>query len=409
MNHPRHISIRDYSYDLPEDRIARYPLQQRDASRLLVYDQGRITESTYQNLAGYLPPGSLLVLNDTRVVEARLLFKKPTGGVVEIFCLEPGQGYADISSALRQQGKVNWKCLVGGASKWKPGQVLEKKFEPGGIKLTARYADKIPEAFLVELAWTPAVMSFSELLHQAGVVPLPPYLKREAESADAERYQTIFAGAEGSVAAPTAGLHITPHIMDELSKKNIRTAFVTLHVGAGTFKPVKSATIGEHAMHTEWIDVKKETIRDLIDHLENHVAAVGTTSLRTVESLHWLGVKIARGLMNDIEPLGQWEAYDLAHHNIPPKQSLTALLDFMEKTGRKNLVTQTGILIAPGYEFQIVKTLVTNFHQPQSTLLLLIAAFIGHAWKDVYAYALDHGFRFLSYGDGCLLRMDHRS
>jgi S-adenosylmethionine:tRNA ribosyltransferase-isomerase len=404
MKDPRNISIKDYSYPLPEEKIARYPLAERDASKLLVYNEGNIAEDIYQNIDTHLPENSLLVFNNTKVVEARLLFQKPSGGIIEIFCLEPHEQYGDITSAMLQQEKVLWKCLVGGASKWKRGQVLEKKIITSGneIILFATYIEKRTDHFIIELSWLPGNISFAELLHHAGAIPLPPYIKREAETSDAERYQTIYAHHDGSVAAPTAGLHFTESVFEKLKKKNIQTDFVTLHVGAGTFKPVKSEPIGEHEMHAEFIDVSKETIEQILQNLNNDIIAVGTTSLRTIESLYWLGVKALKPEHSSVV-LSQWEAYELAEYNISPAEALNALIEWMSKNKLNRLITKTQILIAPSYKAKIVSGLITNFHQPNSTLLLLVAALIGDDWRKVYDYALQNDFRFLSYGDGSLL------
>lgn len=411
MQDPRTISIQDYSYSLPEDRIARYPLAERDASKLLIYGQNIIKEDTYRNIANHLTADSLLIFNDTKVIEARLLFTKPTGGVIEIFCLEPHERYPDVTTAMLQQEKVYWHCLVGGASKWKPGQVLEKNIKQASneIKLYARYVEKRSGSFIIELSWTPGILSFAEILHHTGAIPLPPYIKRAVEESDKERYQTIYAHFEGSVAAPTAGLHFTERVFDSLKEKGIETDFVTLHVGAGTFKPVKSELMADHEMHAEWIDVPIATIRNIIRALDQNIIAVGTTSLRTIESLYWYGVKCAIGnwqlaiVPESTITLSQWEAYELNKTNIPIKDALLALVNWMDKHKMERLIAKTQILIAPGYEFKIVKGLITNFHQPNSTLLLLVAALIGKEWKQVYDYALLHDFRFLSYGDGSLL------
>lgn len=407
---PRNLSIKDFTYDLPEDRIAKYPLPERDASKLLVYEGGKITEDVYKNLDRHLPSNSLLVFNDTRVIEARLLFQKSTGGIIEIFCLEAHEQYGDITAAMNQYGKVLWQCLVGGASKWKHGQVLEKKISSSrGIVLHAKYVEKKIDCFVIEFSWSDSSLNFAEVLHHSGVIPLPPYIKRAAERSDEERYQTIYAHHEGSVAAPTAGLHFTGHVFNALGSKNIKTDFVTLHVGAGTFKPVKSETIGGHEMHAEFINVSKETIENIFKNLSKNIIPVGTTSLRTIESLYWLGVKLA----TRYGPLGvphgesieldQWECYELEKMSVEPKRALGALIDFMQKENAGRLITKTQILIAPPYKTKIATALVTNFHQPQSTLLLLIAALIKEDWRNVYDHALQHNFRFLSYGDGCLL------
>jgi S-adenosylmethionine:tRNA ribosyltransferase-isomerase len=407
---PGNLSIKDFTYHLPEDRIAKYPLPERDASKLLIYKQGKITEDVYKNLSFHLPPGSLLVFNDTKVIEARLLFQKPTGGIIEIFCLEPHEQYGDITVAMKKHSKVLWQCLIGGASKWKPGQRLAKKINlPKEIMLCAKYVEKRIDSFVIEFSWNDTSLPFAEILHHAGAVPLPPYIRRAPESSDEERYQTIYAHNDGSVAAPTAGLHFTENIFDKLRSEKIKTDFVTLHVGAGTFKPVKSETIEGHEMHAEFINVSRKTIENISKNLSQNIIAVGTTSLRTIESLYWLGVKSAIGNMQLKMPeeklieLGQWDCYELEKVNIEPTRALEALLDFMEKQNMERLIAKTQILIAPPYKARIASALITNFHQPQSTLLLLVAALIKEDWRKVYHYALQHEFRFLSYGDGCLL------
>lgn len=401
MNDPRNISIRDFTYSLPEERIAKYPLSERDASKLLICKGGKISEDIYKNIAGHLPENSLLILNNTKVVEARLLFQKPSGGTIEVFCLEPHEQYADITTAMLQKGKVWWYCLVGGASKWKKGQVLEKSINEIGI--SASYVDKKNDSFIIELSWKPSHLSFAEILHLAGAIPLPPYIKRKVEAADAERYQTVYAEMEGSVAAPTAGLHFTDEIFKNLELKNIETDFVTLHVGAGTFKPVKSERMYDHTMHSEWIDVSRTTIKRIYDHLDGNIIAVGTTSLRTIESLYWIGLKTYLSPGIQIPELEQWDAYELNEKNVSVKDAFNSLLNWMEKTNTIRLITKTRLLIAPGYEFKVIKALITNFHQPQSTLLLLVAALAGKDWRNIYNYALENNFRFLSYGDGSLL------
>lgn len=405
--HPKNISITDYTYFLPEDRIARYPLKDRDSSKLLIYKDGLISESIYRNLAGHLPAGSLLVLNNTKVIEARLLFQKPTGGIIEIFCLEPPAVYPDITTAMLQKEKVTWLCLIGGASKWKHGQVLEKKIKHGEIviNLKASYIKKNQDSFLIELSWEPANLCFAEILHLAGVIPLPPYIKREVEESDRERYQTIYAHCDGSVAAPTAGLHFTDELFSKFKKKNIQIDFVTLHVGAGTFKPVKSETLELHEMHAEFIQVNKVFIEKLKANLNNNIIAVGTTSIRTLESLYWMGVKtkLNPSINHSSLSLLQWEAYELEGKNISKEEALQSLLDWMQNNKLTYLFTKTQLLIAPGYAVKIPDALITNFHQPQSTLLLLIDALIGDDWKKTYQYALENNFRFLSYGDGNLL------
>ena len=402
--HPKKISIRDYTYDLPPTAIADYPLAERDASRLLVYRGGIIGETVYRDIAGRLPQGTLLVFNNTRVVEARILFQKETGASIEIFCLEPPTDYGGMAAAMSQTGRVRWKCLIGGASKWKAGQVLSKTI--AGLTLEARYVEKLADSFLVELSWEPASLSFAELLHRAGLIPLPPYIHRAPDAADSERYQTVYARHDGSVAAPTAGLHFTEAIFESLEARHIGRTFVTLHVGAGTFLPVKAPTLEQHMMHTEFIAVAAETIRDLIAALREGrpTIPVGTTSARTVESLYWLGVKALREPAVEAGELvvRQWDAYEEAN-GVETVVALNALLDWMDRQGLEQLITTTQLLITPGYRWKIARALITNFHQPESTLLLLVASLIGEDWRKVYDHALEHGFRFLSYGDGCLL------
>jgi len=442
MKHPSDLHIEDFNYELPNEKIAKYPLEQRDQSKLLIYggvefsglsnpNSGKsdsisangisIKESVYANIADELPSGSMLVFNDTKVVEARLLFQKPTGGLIELFCLEPADHYADITTAMLQKGSVQWKCLVGGAKKWKEGALHFTK-EAGTtassnppetpLKIIANKVEILPDCFLIEFSWEPAGISFAEVLHLAGDIPLPPYLNRETEEADKERYQTIYAKHDGSVAAPTAGLHFTQHVFSQLEKNQIYKGYVTLHVGAGTFKPVKAAQMKDHEMHAEFIDVQQSTIEQLLAHVSKGIIAVGTTSLRTLESLYWIGVKTIHNpslAAADLQ-VSQWEPYQHAEENSENKgnaftaeESLTALLQWMKKNNADRIITKTQIIIAPGYTFRIISALVTNFHQPQSTLLLLISAIVGEEWRRIYEYALTHNYRFLSYGDGSLL------
>jgi S-adenosylmethionine:tRNA ribosyltransferase-isomerase len=408
MTDPRTILIKDYTYVLPEERIAKYPLPERDASKLLIYKEGKITEDIYRNIAGHLPPESGLIFKDTKVIEARLLFQKLSGGVIELFCLEPHDQYSDITTAMMQPERVLWKCLVGGASKWKHGQVLEMKIirQHDEFILTAKYIAKAEDSFIIELSWNDPALSFSEVLHLSGAIPLPPYIKRNAEENDSVRYQTIYAHHDGSVAAPTAGLHFTDSVFKTFGEKKIKTDYITLHVGAGTFKPVKTEILQHHEMHAEFFSVSKKFIQNLIDNIDKKIIAVGTTTLRTIESLYWLGVK--RSIVNgewskaEIALITQWEGYELKNE-LTVKESLECLVAAMEKNKLENLVAKTQIIIAPGYKFKIVNGLATNFHQPGSTLLLLIAAFTGNDWRKIYDYALKNEFRFLSYGDGCLL------
>lgn len=402
--HPKELRIEDYTYLLPDERIAKYPLATRDASKLLIYKNGEITEDNYRNIAQHIPSHTLMVFNQTKVVHARLLFTKPSGGVIEVFCLSPHNQYMDIQTAMLQKGKVEWECLVGGASKWKHGMVLQLINEAPHFTLSAKITHRMPGAYTLMLEWDDAQLTFAEVLHYAGKVPLPPYLHRNAEVSDEERYQTLFAKQEGSVAAPTAGLHFTKDVLQNLLEKKIDNAFVTLHVGAGTFKPVKSETMAEHEMHAEWIDVSINTIKQLKEHPDGKIVAVGTTSLRTLESLYWIGNKLVNGEDVDLHGIAitQWEPYE-EKPICTPSIALDAIIAYLEEHRLNNLVTRTQILIAPGYSFKIVNGLVTNFHQPQSTLLLLVSAFIGQDWRVIYNFAMEHDYRFLSYGDGCLL------
>ena len=404
MQSPKEIRISDYHYDLPDSRIARFPLEERDASKLLIWENGNISEDIYRNLPSHLQPGTSLVFNNTRVVEARILFTKHTGGQIEVFALEPGPQYPDITTAMLQTGSVQWKCMVGGASKWKKGMVLEKQL--GATTLKASIADQLPDCFLLNLEWNAPDMTFAELLHRAGLIPLPPYLKRDAEASDNERYQTIYAQEEGSVAAPTAGLHFTDRIFESLREKQIVSRFVTLHVGAGTFKPVKTETMEDHLMHAEFIDVSGDTILALSK--DEQIIAVGTTSLRTLESLYWMGIKASLNPNISLEEMEmkQWDVYDqLQYYILPREEALQHLLTYMNNRKMERMVCRTSLLIAPGYQPQMIAGIITNFHQPQSTLLLLIAALAGPRWREIYDYALTHDFRFLSYGDGSLIKI----
>lgn len=398
--HPREIQISDYTYTLPEEKIAHYPLQERDASKLLVHQNGTITESLYRNIADFLPEDSLLVFNNTKVIHARLFFENANGGKVEVFCLEPQEANAEMASVMSRMKTIRWKCLVGRASKWKE-KLLKKKIE--GFELTAEIVDRISDTFIVEFNWQPEHLTFAEILDKAGMMPIPPYLHRHSDEIDLTRYQTVYAKHEGSVAAPTAGLHFTEAVFESLKRKNIETTEVTLHVGAGTFKPVKSEAMAGHEMHAELIDVKRETVEKLIAAKENSKAiiAVGTTSMRTLESLYWMGVKEAsnpKASVQDLE-IKQWDAYELPGND----NALNLLLNWMKQNSLERIVCKTQIIIAPPYNPKVVNALATNFHQPNSTLLLLVAAVVGNDWKKVYDYALSNNFRFLSYGDGSLL------
>lgn len=406
--HPKDIAITGYTYLLPDKKIAVFPLAKRDASKLLVYKHNIIQQDTYQNLAAYLPQNSLLIFNNTKVIPARILFKKPSGGMIEIFCLEPSEAIGEYSFVMNKKEKVRWKCMIGGAGKWKQGSLI-KKFSNGlfSTELTVTLLEKLPDAYIVEFEWQPAHLSFAEMILQMGDIPLPPYIKRKPEEADKKRYQTIYAAYDGSVAAPTAGLHFTKEVFALLKAKNIATDFVTLHVGAGTFKPVKASIMQHHEMHAEWMDVTSETIKNIIANIDNSITAVGTTSLRTIESLYWMGVKTILFSESSLQDLviHQWDVYEdpLLSTRFSSTAALLSLLHWMHKNNCKSIIAKTQILIAPGYHFKIAKAIITNFHQPQSTLLLLVAAAIGEGWKKIYHYALENDFRFLSYGDGSLL------
>lgn len=405
--HPRHLSINDFTYHLPSEKIAIYPLKQRDQSKLLIYKTGVITQGVYKNIANHLPEKSLLIFNNTKVIPARILFKKDTGGIIEIFCLEPFEENKEYVSVMNKQGSSKWKCMIGGASKWKEGNLTKKFFlKDDEVALTVSLKEKLTDAYVAEFSWEPTHYSFATIIENAGDIPLPPYIKREIIVSDKDRYQTIYAQHDGSVAAPTAGLHFTPEIFSSFKKKKIQTDFVTLHVGAGTFKPVKSEIMDEHEMHAEWIDVSISTIENILTNLKENIVAVGTTSLRTLESLYWMGVKSylnKNAQLNELE-IKQWDVYNepLSHESIDAQNALSALIIWMKKNNQERLLAKTQILIAPGYQFKIIKALITNFHQPQSTLLLLVAA-ITKDWRKIYDYALENNFRFLSYGDGCLL------
>lgn len=403
---PKRLSITDYDYELPEGRIALHPLPERDASKLLVWRDGGFQDSRYRDIAGWLPPDALMVFNDTRVTDARLRFPGSGTRELEVFVLEPADG-SMLPELLGREGSVVCRCLIGGASRWKPGLPIEKRVatSAGDLTLQAWNEGREGDAFRVRLSWDPSELNFAEVLHLAGQIPLPPYLRRNPEADDSTRYQTVYAAREGSVAAPTAGLHFTEDVFRSLDTMGVSRHFVTLHVGAGTFRPVKAERMEDHPMHGEFAEVD----RGLLDRLaesERPVVAVGTTSLRTLESLYWMGCKVRE--TPDTAPseleIGQWEPYDRKSGPLPtPKEALMALSDWMDAKGRSTLVFRTHLLIAPGYRFRVAGGLVTNFHQPRSTLLLLIAAWMGGAWRDMYRHALENDYRFLSYGDGCLL------
>lgn len=404
MGSPKDISAVDYTYDLPDEKIAKFPVQPKHDSKLLIYKDGSIKQSTFLHLPEFIESGTLLIMNNTKVLQARLIFEKDSGGKIEVFCLKPTNDrlWQDV---LNEKHKVDMACLVGGISKWKKGP-LEKKLQHGSkqISLFARYLNDLPDSKHIELSWNED-LTFAEILEIIGETPLPPYINRKAEASDKQTYQTYYAAIEGSVAAPTAGLHFTSEVFNELDKKNIKKQFITLHVGAGTFKPIKSEKLGEHEMHSEWICVTKEFITQLLN-TTGKVITVGTTSLRLSESIFWLGVLC--GLKKDLPlkeiKVGQWEPYDLKT-TMSKTEALHNLLLKMEAEKIDSFYTTTQILIAPSYEFKIADGLITNFHQPGSTLLLLVAAAIGEDWKKIYDFALSNNFRFLSFGDSSLLWM----
>lgn len=403
LTDPKEIRIEDYYYDLPDERIAKYPLKERDASKLLVYKGESIIDGQFKELSNYLPEKSLLVFNNTKVIQARLHFRKMTGAQIEIFCLEPFSPN-DYLLSFQQDKSCSWVCLIGNLKKWKEGE-LTKEIAIGDelITITATRTETKGEAHIVEFEWNNPSYTFSELLEAIGELPIPPYLNRETEDEDKKTYQTVYSKIDGSVAAPTAGLHFTDNVLKSIDSRGIKTTEVTLHVGAGTFRPVKSEQIKDHAMHSEFISVRKEMIDQLLNHA-GPIIAVGTTSVRTLESLYYIGVKIARCPNIDDLNVCQWEPYEEGNNKLSTKESLSQVKDYLESHNLDNLVAHTQIIIAPGYQFKVVKGMVTNFHQPQSTLLLLVSALIGdNNWKRIYNHALNNGYRFLSYGDSSLL------
>lgn len=409
---PRHIHISDYNYPLPDERIAKFPLAQRDHSKLLVFENGDISEDMFYNITGHLPKGALMVFNNTKVIQARMHFRKETGALIEVFLLEPAEP-ADYELMFQTNGKCAWHCLVGNLKKWKEGQ-LSRSFDVNGktVTLSVERLHEERTSHWVEFRWDNPDVSFAEILDAAGELPIPPYLNRDTQESDKTTYQTVYSKIKGSVAAPTAGLHFTDKVLADIDAHGIDREELTLHVGAGTFKPVKSEEIEGHEMHTEYICVNKKTIDKLIAH-GGKAIAVGTTSVRTLESLYYMGVKLHDNpnLTEEQLHVGQWEPYDyaerLAAEGTAPLDTIDALReisDYLDRNSRKALHSSTQIIIAPGFEYHIVDILVTNFHQPQSTLLLLVSAFVKGEWRRIYDYALAQDFRFLSYGDSCLIK-----
>lgn len=417
MEETKHVRMKDFDYELPEERIAKFPLPARDGSKLLVYRGGAVSEDTFASLPEYLPQGALMVFNDTKVIQARLRFHKDTGALVEVFCLEPDCP-RDYGLMFRQTVRCSWICLVGNLKKWKSGS-LSRAVEAGGRSFTLKATRKenLGDGYRIEFEWNDDEVTWAEILEAAGELPIPPYLNREARESDKTTYQTVYSKVKGSVAAPTAGLHFTERLLADLDARGIDREEVTLHVGAGTFRPVKSEEIGGHEMHTERFCVRRGTIEKLLTHGGGCVA-VGTTSVRTLESLYYIGVALDGNPDAPEEGLHvpQWMPYEYAAQTRPtgssddgrPEELSTAkalrnVSAYMERRGLETLHADTQIIIAPGYGFHVVRMMVTNFHQPRSTLLLLVSAFVHGDWRTIYDYALGHGFRFLSYGDSSLL------
>jgi len=399
---PHQIYIKDYNYDLPDKRIAKYPLENRDESKLLVYRDGVISDNRFSAIPEFLPEDSLMIFNNTKVIQARLYFRKSTGALIEIFCLDPYIPH-DYNLIFQSTEKCSWHCMIGNLKKWKSGK-LSREIEIDGrvIVLSAERIGGSGDNHIIEFSWDNTGYSFADILDNAGELPIPPYLNRETEEKDKETYQTLYSKIQGSVAAPTAGLHFTEKVFDAVRARGIKTEEVTLHVGAGTFKPVKSDTIDKHEMHAEFISVHRQTIEALLHHTGS-VVAVGTTSVRTIESLYYIGLLLENNPDAENLDVEQWQPYKEQGNPIPKEKALSNILGYLDKHSADRLVADTRIMIIPGYNFKIIDGIVTNFHQPQSTLLLLVSAFVGGNWKAIYNHALAHGYRFLSYGDSSLL------
>lgn len=402
----KHIHIKDYNYPLPDERIAKFPLAERDHSKLLLYRHGEVSEDIFYNIYKYIPKDSLMVFNNTKVIQARMHFRKETGALIEVFLLEPYMP-SDYEQMFQSTEHCSWLCMIGNLKKWKSG-ILEQSFDVKGITVTlkAERKENVHTSYRVDFSWNNSSVSFAEILDAVGELPIPPYLNRKTQESDKRTYQTVYSKIKGSVAAPTAGLHFTNRVLEELDNHGVDREELTLHVGAGTFKPVKSEEILGHEMHTEYICVHRHTLVKLLQHGTSAVA-VGTTSVRTLESLYYIGVKLEKGLDLSEEELhvGQWEPYDNKDEasRVSPAVAIQNIINYLDFHGLETLHTSTQIIIAPGYDYKIVKMLVTNFHQPQSTLLLLVSAFVHGDWHKIYDYALAHDFRFLSYGDSSLL------
>jgi S-adenosylmethionine:tRNA ribosyltransferase-isomerase len=397
----QNLSISDFTYELPIEKIAIKPANNRSDSKLLVYEKGTITETIFDQLPQVIDPNSHLVFNNTKVVQARIIFQNKNGRDIEIFCLEPHGEGIDLSIAMSTQKTAQWVCLVGGAKKWKEEYL--RISDENGFELRAYLTERLDGEFLITFSWVAEDLTFSEVLENVGRIPLPPYIKRELTESDKERYQTVFAKEEGSVAAPTAGLHFTDEVIEQLSRKGVNSSQITLHVGAGTFKPVSSDTLKDHPMHAEWIDADLETLVELAN-CEKRITPVGTTSMRTLETLYWFGVKwLAKKEASTMKELMMWDAYDLPQH-YSKKEAFMGLVDFLNSQNKNRFIAKSRLIIAPGYTPKVCGAIITNFHQPGSTLLLLVAALIGDDWKKIYDYALENQFRFLSYGDSNYLR-----
>ena len=404
----KRIHIKDYNYSLPDERIAKFPLAQRDHSKLLLYKHGEVSEDVFYNMPNHLPEGALMVFNNTKVIQARLHFRKSTGALIEVFLLEPYVP-VDYEQMFQTTGSCSWLCMIGNLKKWK-GETLRRTFDVKGreVTLNAERREDVGKSYRVDFSWDDNTVSFAELLDSVGELPIPPYLNRETQESDKTTYQTVYSKIKGSVAAPTAGLHFTSDVLASLDNHGIDREEVTLHVGAGTFKPVKSEEIQDHEMHTEYICVHRQTLEKLIKHNACAIA-VGTTSVRTLESLYYMGVKLEKNLdiSEDELHVCQWEPYEGETFEmaaiVTPLKAIQNILAYLDRHSLNSLHSSTQIIIAPGYEYKIVKMLVTNFHQPQSTLLLLVSAFLHGDWHKIYDYALAHDFRFLSYGDSSLL------
>jgi len=399
----KHIQIKDYNYELPDSRIAKFPVAQRDHSKLLIYNKGAVTDDVFFNITNYLPKGALMVFNNTRVIQARIHFRKETGALIEVFLLEPADP-ADYEQMFQTRGRCSWLCMVGNLKKWKEGSLL-RSFDVKGhnVTLSAFRRHEQGTSQWVDFEWDDADVTFADILESVGELPIPPYLNRNTEESDKVTYQTVYSKIKGSVAAPTAGLHFTEDVLRAIDEHGIDREELTLHVGAGTFKPVKSEEIADHSMHTEYISVHRSTLEKLIAHGGNAIA-VGTTSVRTLESLYYIGLKLANKPDATERELHveQWEPYE-TEAKFTPTEALRHIVSYLDRNNMTVYHGSTQIIIAPGYEYKIVKMLVTNFHQPQSTLLLLVSAFVNGDWRKIYDYALAHDFRFLSYGDSSLL------